>query len=75
MNVLEQLWSVGLLNKRTHARLRLMVWGRDRADAEAKLDGVLFGDGCEYDLRNTIPEPAIGDGKPVNRYVEVNGNA
>ena len=66
---MERLWSVGLLNKRTHNRLRLLVWAETQTAAEDKLRGVLFGDGCEYELRNTIPEPYLeGDG-PVSREV------
>lgn len=52
----ETLWSVGLLNLRTHANLRLLVWAEKSAEAAAKLDGVLTGFGCEYALRNVKPE-------------------
>ena len=52
----EQLFSVGLLNNHTHAKLRLMVWAADADAAAEKLRGVLTGAGCEYTWRNTLPE-------------------
>jgi hypothetical protein len=56
MTKTETLWSVGMTNNRTHARLRLLVWAADLAEAEAKLAGTLLGEGCEYTHTNTKPE-------------------
>lgn len=68
----EYLWSVGLLDTRTHNKLRLRVWAASAQEAEAKLTGVLIGDCCEYILRNTVQEPQMSFDPPVTR--EVSGN-
>lgn len=69
----EQLWSVGLLNKRTHANLRLLVWADCNPDAAArKLKGALIGEDCEYALRNVKPE--YNDTGTGHVYREVPGD-
>ena len=57
-----------MTNNRTHARLRLLVWAEDPAEAVAKLTGSLLGEGCEYTHTNTKPEYDTSE-YPSNRHL------
>ena len=69
MKKTETLWSVGLINDLTHARLRLLVWAETPEDAVAKLTGTLIGKGCEYTHTNTKPEYDISGEGPHNKHL------
>lgn len=51
----EHLYSVGIQNKNTRERQKLLVWAKNTDEATHKLTGSLIGYDCPYNWTGTSP--------------------